>query len=364
MVSLLSVSRLLSRSRLSSSPSLRTVLSTQRASLYSDAFNRLDMTKSKVAKANLLVSDQSEAKAKLKKEYLDNGLRNIFNEEIQRLILLSSQEEDLEFCQKVVCDQLQDNLHSLDLTNLNYNLMLFFDMCHIINSPGPARKCWSQSEVRSILESLRSRRRIHRVYFHLLYKNEMYGDLLEEFQLQPEDLSKLPGQAPLVLALVSLYKIGSRASLEEGLKLVPLVDPAKLSSSRGVKAVSLLAYNLGEYSIAQSLLTKQMKMRVQERRKFSSFNDSLHVLLLIATGKLSEAVTKFRIHFLPTSPKDKLRLNYCVVGDLLTAVKDNEELYKEVMKMVLFIEKSEQVFLSNLSLEDELLKTMDVINDK
>ena len=75
-------------------------------------------------------------------------------------------------------------------------------------------------------------------------------------------------------------------------------------------------------------------------------------------------MTKFRIHFLPTSPRDKLTVYYCVVKDLLMAVKekDDEELYKEVMKMVLFIEKSEQVYLSNQSLEEDLFRTVEPKN--
>ena len=370
MVWLITINRFLTRSPVFFSPSLRlsalgsSAFLAPRASLYSDTFQGFDLTRSRVAKANLLVSDQSEVKAKMKAEYLENGLKNIFNEEIQRLLLLSSSAEDLELCLSVICGQLQDNLHSLDYTNLSYNLQLFFEMCHIINTPEPAMKCWNEPEMRLILKSLKSRKRVERMFFDLLFKNEMYRELVDEFQVQPDQYSNLPGQAPLVLALLSLYKIGTRASLEEGLKLVPLVEQSKLSRSRSIKAMCLLAYNLGEHSVAHSLLTKQMKMRFEEKRKFSSFNDSLHVQILIATGKLSEAVTKFRIHFLPTSPRDKLTVYYCVVKDLLMAVKekDDEELYKEVMKMVLFIEKSEQVYLSNQSLEEDLFRIVEPKN--
>ena len=112
---------------------------------------------------------------------------------------------------------------------------------------------------------------------------------------------------------------------------------------------------------------KQRKMQVQERLKHTSFNDNLQVLVLVKTGKLEEAVRQFRLCFLPTSSGSSRRVHYCVVSELLTAVRESqdEELYRELMKMVLVIEKSDQVFVSNESLEDGIMKTIDVvINNK
>ena len=194
----------------------------------------------------------------------------------------------------------------------------------------------------------------------------MHVELLEEFNRDPEGYSKLPGQPPLILAALSYYKIGDRESLKEGLKLTHLVDPARFSRSKTVNAVCLLAYNLGEYSVAQSLLMKQRKVQLQERRKHSAFNDGLQVLVLVNTGKLEEAVRQFRLSFLPTSSESSRTVHYCVVSELLTAVRESqdEQLYRELMKMVLVIEKSDLVFLNNESLEDRIMRTIDVIKNK
>ena len=332
-----------------------------RASLYSDAFLCLDVTRNNISKQKLLVTDPGQVKDKIKSEFQQTGLRNIFNEEIKRLLYFSTTAEDLDFSRKLIVAQLQDSLHSLDLHNLYYKLQLFFDMCQINNLPWEAIKCWNEPEVRACIMY---KKRIVRCYFDLLFENGMYPELLEEFNRDPEGYANLPGQSPLVLAALSYYKIGGRDSLKEGLKLINLVDPARHSKSRAVNAVSLLAYNLGEYSLAESLLVKQRKMQLQERWKHTSFSDSLQVLLLVKTGKLEDAVTQFRLSFLPTSPESLRRVHYCVVSELLSAVRESqdEQLYREVMKMVLVIEKADQVFISNESLEDGIMKTIDIID--
>ena len=339
-----------------------------RAPLYSDAFLGLESTKNNISKQKLLVTDPSTVKEKLKSEFQNNKLRNIFSEEINRLLYFSTTAEDLDFCREIIVAQLKDSLYCLDLTNLQYQLQLFYDMCQINNLPREANKCWNEPEVRVFMSSSSNRRRIARLFFDLLFENEMYQELLEEFNRDPEGYSKLPGQPPLILAALSYYKIGDREALKEGLKLTNLVDPARFSRSKAVNAVCLLAYNLGEYSVAQSLLKKQRKVQVQERRKHSAFNDGLEVLVLVNTGKLEEAVRQFRLSFLPTS-QQSLRVHYCVVSELLTAVRasQDEKLYREVMKMVLVIEKSDQIFLTNHSLEDGIMKTIDskrVFNDR
>ena len=332
------------------------------ASLYSDRFMNLDQTKKKIEKIKLVISDQSQAKEKIKAEYSTNGIKNIFNEEIYRMLLISNTSEDMEFCRKVLTAQLQDSLHSLDYPSLSYKYQLFFDLCHINNLPQVAIKCWNQPEVRAFLPSLRNRKWIIKPFFDLLFENQLYRELLEEFGRETEYYSNTPGQCPLVLASLAHYRIGSRDSLEELIKLIPLVERSRLSKSRVLKAASLLAYNLGELAVAHSVLARQMRTRVQERRKFSPFADSLNIKLLIATGKLEEAVTLFRVHFLPTCPQDRLSVHYCLVRDLLAAVKKEDgNLCREVMEMVLIIENSDQVFLNNHSLEDELFGTIDVV---
>ena len=334
-------------------------LSVLRASLYSDAFLCLDVTRNNISKQKLLVTDPSQVKEKIKSEFQQSGVRNIFNEEINRLLYFSVTTEDMDFSRKIIVAQLQDSLHCLDLENLYYKLQLFFEMCHINNIPWEAIKCWNEPEVRACIMY---KKRIVRTFLDLLFENELYQELLEEFNRDPEGYSKLPGQSPLVLAAMSYYKIGCRESLKEGLKLMNLMDPARLSRSRAVNAVSLLAFNLGEYSLAQSLLMKQRKLQVQERLKHTSFNDNLQVLVLVKTGKLQEAVRQFRLSFLPTSSVISRRVYYCVVSELLTAVRESqdEQLYRELMKMVLVIEKSDQVFVSNESLEEGIMRTIDI----
>ena len=339
-------------------------LSVLRAPLYSDALLGLESTRNNISKQKLLVTDPSQVKEKLKSEFENNGLRNIFNEEINRLLYFSNSAEDMDFCRRIIVAQLEDSLYCLDLTNLQYQLQLFFDMCQLNNLPREAKQCWNEPGVRVFLSSSSNRRRVVRLFFDLLFENQMHQELLEEFNRDPEGYSKLPGQPPLILTALSYYKIGDRESLKEGLKLTHLVDPARFSRSKTVNAVCLLAYNLGEYSVAQSLLMKQRKAQLQERRKHSAFNDGLQVLVLVKTGKLEEAVRHFRLSFLPTSSQS-LQLHYCVVSGLLAAVRENqdEKLYREVMKMVLVIEKSDQIFLTNHSLEDGIMKTIDVFNN-
>lgn len=334
-------------------------LSVMRASIYSDAFLSLDVTRNKISKQKLLVADPNQVKEAIKSEFQQTGLKNIFNEEINRLLYFSTTAEDINFSREIIVAQLRDSLHCLDIDNLYYKLQLFFEMCHINNLPLEAIACWNEPEVRA---SIMYKKRILRGFLDLLFKNEMYHELLEEFNRDPEGYSKLAGQSALVLAALSCYKLGDKESLREGLKLMNLVDPARLSRSKAVNAVSLLAFNLGEYSLAQSLLMKQRKMQVQEKKKHSAFNDSLHVLLLVKTGKLEEAVLQFRLSFLPTSSSESPRLvYYFLVSELLAAVRESQDelLYREAMKMVLVIEKSDLVFISHETLEDVVLKTVD-----
>ena len=340
-------------------------ISLLRAPLYSEAFLGLDSTRNNISKQKLIVTDPSQVKEKVKSEFQNTGLRNIFNEEINRLLYFSTTAEDMDFCRRIIVAQLQDSLYCLDITNIQYQLQLFYDMCHINNLPVEARKLWNEPEVRIFVSSIANRKRIVRLFFDLLFKNEMHQELLEEFNRDPEGYSKLPGQPNLNLAALSYYKIGDRESLKEGLKLTNLVDPPKFSKSKSVKAVCLLAFNLGEYSVAQSLLTRQRKVQVQERRRHSAFNDGLQVLVLVKTGKLEEAVRHFRLSFLPTSHQS-LRVHYCVVSDLLSAVRESqdEKLYREVVKMVLVIEKSDKIFLNNYSLEEELMKSIEYERQK
>jgi len=313
----------------------------------SDVYLGIDITAAQVSKQKLLTMEPAVFKEKLKADFEESGLRSIFSEDVKKFIILGETKEDFDLALNLLIEGFNPivlRLEQFSDSGLK-NLVLYFRMCYLKNLPSQAIAGRNNLALKSstLMENNKS---INKLYFDLLFKNNLHQEVLNEFLTNKEHYLKQ--SIPTTIAFLSCYKLGTRESLKQSASMLVLATKLNMRVSHICsKSVALLSYNLEEYALAHDII-----------RKYGSsiFHTTLELMVLTATGRLDEAVLLFRVKMLPKYPAEKNReVFYCGVAKLMVAVKESgdKEMLKEVMEMVIAMD--ETVTVRNETLEDIIL---------
>ena len=324
--------------------------------IFSAKFHDIDLLKDREAKQKLLISDIDFFKKNIKDNYEKHGIKNIFDEELLQAIVLTSNDMELKLAQNLILDFLSDELR-YEQKQFNKLLKFWYRKCFTLNSVDLAQSMWTNSQVQKVfaLNSVKN----NRLYFDLLFINEMYDKILEEFLNDVEKYSQ--EQDVLLIVSLSCYKQNTKDSLEMCMKhVIPNISASRIVTARAIKVAALLAYNLGEYAVAQSLVKKQ-------NAKKQTFNENMELLILIAVGRIDQAVNMFQARMMPkphfTYPE---QIMYSTVEALMKAVRDqgDKDLQNQMMEMVVAIDKSEVAEIVSYNLEDMILMELEPASEK
>lgn len=299
----------------------------QNRNLFSSTFHLLDVTEKQIYKERAATKDSLVYKDTIV-SYGEKG-RVITVAGITKYLLLSEGVKDLNFGLYLINRTISADLKTHGYSEGTFDLIwLFLRICFIQNLPVQATMAWNDPVIRSTQYTL-DRARLARLYFDLLFINNMYNKVLDSFN---KDFEKLVSKFDCVkLTCISCYKLGTVEALEEGLKILShpscVIDTP---TNRSYQALALLAYKLHKFSIAYNLLVKYGSLNTKDR-SVPLFNRSLMLMVLADMGELEEAMTLLHTGICIK----KKKFNYFAIEKLLEAAKtaDKDQIVNSIQKL-------------------------------
>ena len=332
-----------------SSPVLTVV---QSQNLFSDTFHLLDVTQKAIAKQKAVTKDSVVFKETIKRSLNKKGggaVETVSTKDIIKFLLLSEGQQDLRYGPILLNRAISTDLLALGYSEGTFDLIwLYMRVCYIQNLPLQATQAWEDPVIRSTNYTV-DRARLARLYFDLLFTNNMFKEVLDTFN---KDHDRLVTKFDCVkLTCLSCYKLGTTSSLEAGLEI--LAHPSCVidtPANRSYQALALLAYNLKQFHVAYDLLVKYGSANIHAKR-VPMFNKSLMLMVLADLGWLKEAVM-----LMDTRDNRKKVFNYYAVEKVLESAKksSSDKLVKRIKKMNLLPYNHD--ILQEEGLEQMLLK--------
>jgi len=241
--------------------------------------------------------------------------KNMDVKDLTKFFLLSESKEDLD-----ICFALLQRVHSKHLGGCEgldqYCILLclyYFQLCFILELPEYGIRAWNDP-ILNATNFHKGGSRIPRLYMDLLFSNDMVQEVLETFKRDVDQLIK--NFDCVTLACTACYKIGTKSVLEEAIQL--LAHPSLvIESPRCHHLVALLAYNLGEFSVALELLTKCGSTDYVHGKTAEAV--SLTVTVLVEMRRVNQAVLLLESHVgQPT------KICYIALDKVLDAAKKSQ----------------------------------------
>jgi len=325
----------------------------QSKNLFSDAFHLVDITEKDIFKVKAVTKDSLAFKDEIRSSF--NKSEKTKTNDLVKFLLLSEGEKDLNFALALLNRAISENLRILGYSEKTFDLIwLYLRVCYIQNLPLQATQAWNDPVIRST-NYAQDRARLSRLYFDLLFNNNMFQDVLDTFN---RDFARLVSKFDCVkLTCLACYKLNTTAALKEGLQI--LAHPSCVidtPSNRSYQALALLAYNLKEFNIAYDLLAKYGSTNMNDRKKRDDpmFPRALMLMVLADLGWLEEAIM-----LLETSGSRydrKKKFSYFAVEKVLEAAQNsgNNQAVRKIKNMNLLPYHAGLVFEDGL--EQMLMK--------
>eukprot|EP00092_Neocalanus_flemingeri_P018851 GFUD01020412.1.p1 GENE.GFUD01020412.1~~GFUD01020412.1.p1 ORF type:complete len:371 (-),score=103.45 GFUD01020412.1:35-1147(-) len=320
--------------------------------LFSNAFHLVDVTEKEILKAKLLNKDPGAVKKRIIVNLIKTGPKHVPAEDLVKFLLLSEGERDLKFALFVLNKTILEDQRVLGSSERSFDhIWLYLKICYVQNLPLAATQAWTDPVIRAT-NYTKERARLSRLYFDLLFNNNMFQDVLDTFN---KDFDQFITKFDCVkLTCLSCYKLGTKTALQEGLNI--LAHPSCIidtPSNRSYQAVALLAYSLKEFSIAYDLLIKYGTTRKNEVDPF--FPKTLMLLVLADLGWLEEAVLLLESSWLVRDGSKK-KFSYFAVEKVLDVARESgdKEAENKIMKMRLL--PPSYAYFPEAGLEQMLLK--------
>ena len=321
--------------------------------LFSGAFHLVDLTEKEIFKEKMGTKDTLAIKERIRVNFTKSRPKKILADDLVKFLLLSESEKDLSFALTMLNRTISEDLRVLGFSERTFDhIWLYLKICYIHNLPLAATQAWTDPVIRSTNYTL-DRARLSRLYFDLLFNNNMFQDVLDSFN---RDFDQLVTKFDCVkLTCLACYKLGTRSALQEGLNI--LAHPScviETPSNRSYQAVALLAYSLKEFNIAYDLLAKYGVPSKKE--KFDPlFPKSLMLMVLADLGWLEEAVLLIESNW-NVRDGSKKKFSYFAVEKVLEVARKsgNDKVEKKIMRMRLL--PHNYAGLEEAGLEQMLLK--------
>jgi len=318
--------------------------------LYTESHLKLDQAAARNNKQRLLMNDPITFKENLGNNFKQNGIRNIFSDDINKLLALSDSKDDLALVRDLLKASANEDLRLLDFSdNLKSFLTKYFEACHLNNLPEEAVKAWEDADLQSTL-MMDSKSAIPKLYFDLLFRNSMYEEILSIFSNNRDNLIQDRDVANLVL--MACYKIGTKESLKAGLSVIG-DEAATMHRRKGMVAIAWLAHNLEEFGLAYDLMNKYENS--WRSRRPALVTQSIKVTILVNSGRLEEAITYLRTTCAPREHDSrKAYICFSAISKLVESVRksENQAMIKDVLEMVQILDQASLVVNKSV---DELL---------
>lgn len=221
--------------------------------IYSDTFHGIEQFTGHIAKQKLLVDDVETFKQRVRENFRNSGMQNIFTEEIRKFQLFAKDEQEMELAMEMMIEIFNSQLSFKDVQSIQSIFRAFFTICYINKWSKQAIAAWNHPQLKKSL-MLTNVKKLSRVYFDLLFVCGNYTEIVQEFQREPEFYSKMAGQPALTITSFACYKLNTTDSLQQLMAWLPLVRRENVGNSSVFKAAALLAFNQQELGLAYDIV--------------------------------------------------------------------------------------------------------------
>lgn len=284
--------------------------------IFSDEFLGVDLFMRQKNRFRLASRDEDMFKEQVRSSFADSGLKNIFSEDIRRLINAADNEEDVALVRDILKELLQ-NSSSRPLPLLPKFLDWYFVLCKHNNFLGLASDIWDEPKLAT--SGYREQWGVKFRYLAQLFENEMYQDVVDLVSQNPclsaEDAT---------LAMASLYKLGTDEAFEKASETLQNL-PKQLNRKwkRSIQIYSLFALSRGECGLAYDVLNDSSD--TASRR-----DTNLKLAILTEVGRLEEAIELIQSDM--NHLRGKMLLSFEVMHKLANAIKEKYPPSSDVAK--------------------------------
>lgn len=187
------------------------------------------------------------------KEYTSEGSNNmVFTEDLKNMLHLAENDEDISVVTRMMAKFNQQN-KQLRFGNYIFGPVIM-RMFYLLNKPEEALQCFKATELDGIFDQLIT----YQILLDLLYENQKYENMLEVFELiKNKQIDGIKfAKNVIVLTYAALYKLNTKESLENALKLwSELQEIGHLPMRRATTFCAALAINQGQPGIALEILS-------------------------------------------------------------------------------------------------------------
>ena len=341
-----------------------------RRNIFTDQFLDIDRFKEHCNQKRLKLGDTAQLWKRVQESFNKTGIQNIFYEDVENLMFTTLDESHLQIATKIILAFMEDDYRLLPKEKERL-LSMLIAQCKILHSKDLAHQIWQNKHTQ-----MYKRKNMFQRYYMLLYENEDYSRIVEDFEercasISFESTSELSLVRTIVMA--SLCKIGTEDALSKMTKLmdgsVIRNDDLTQSNDKNIRSGCIyawLAFKLKKYGMAHDILTRSYG---QSRIQFSVLALNMKLSILTETGRLNEALILLRAALASISRiepgtesgakrlifQGKINLNYETVKTLSEAVKneENSELTKDLVAICQVLDTKGN--LIEVSLEEMVL---------
>jgi hypothetical protein len=245
---------------------------------------------------------------------------------------LANNDEDIKLLSDMIIAAM-DNVNR-PMSNFDATLNLFFLVCYTQKNVASAKEMFHNEVV--IASGYIANCTILKIrYFTLLYEQELYQDLVDDFRTIED-----PSLDEFTLAMAALCKIGTPEAFQESTDLFRRhTKNSKTGKGRYRFIYAYFASQRGEYGMAYDAISARFGYDNLAHPSMTSTNMKLHVL--IEAERLDDALNIIRTDLLAGDPSYKI-VSFEVMSKLTTAVKSS----------------------GDSSMTDELTRLCQVLDDK
>ena len=250
----------------------------------------------------------------IKSRFSKKESQNIRYQEVDGLLYLVENEAHLQLCLDILLAVMNKDYYLSDVPfggktevwkrnreNIEYHkfISIYLNQCLLLNAVSMAKKMGQEIQVGG--NSIKR-------YFQVLYNNECYHDILNDiarYELYPEEYGQSEGRNSIItlFQVAALAKIGTYQSLIEISYFAHRLDRNTYKNMRSKVMYSWLAFNLGDYNMALTILEK-MKRKASNKYVFN-----LELAILIECKCVSDAIRAVKT-LIASIEKRKVKKNW------------------------------------------------------
>ncbi|KAK9873225.1 hypothetical protein WA026_021717 [Henosepilachna vigintioctopunctata] len=213
-------------------------------------------------------------------EYVNDEHNMIFSEDLKNMVHLANNDQEVSLVVSMI-ERFNKQNKQLRFGNFKFGTIVM-RLFHILNKPDVAIECFRKEESSDFFNQLMT----FQIYLDLLFENQMYKEILQEFEsiLNRQIEGAMFPRNSVVLVFAACYKLNTNESLEYAFKVWKKLEVSGYYASR--RAVTYCA----ALALKQGKLNEALEIVSTARNQSYTTVRNIKALVLTKLGRLEDVI--------------------------------------------------------------------------